>query len=227
MNKTNFSVLLALVFAILSGCKMELVTDLYSSDLRATASGEEGLTTPATLALPISTEDKCEEETAKIVAIMQGIVDPFEPKGCTRKNMDSFMLADLKIPILDAMADWEQTDALFGIVSQRDAEKADHINVFIMMDLERYRILAERVRDEFYQSLELDQSSVSIVLNNDEREDASIRVEHAFVQGAPVLSHTDTIGRREQIEINFSNVSVAFLGRHGSSPAFVLVDEGE
>lgn len=218
-------VALMVAMTALSGCKMELATDLYSSDLRLTASGDEGLFTPATLSLPITTKDKCAEETAKIVAIMQGIVDPFEPKGCTRKQMDSFMLADIQIPLVDSEDAWEETDALFGIISQHGADTNDRIYVFVMMDLDQYKILSERVRNEFHQSLKLDQSGVSMVVNNDERNDISINVPHAFVQGIPELGGIYDIKRRGQLEIELSNVSVAALGREGFALSFMLMDE--
>ena len=212
---------------LLPGCKMEMVTELYSSDLRATSAGEENLTTPATLALPVTSADDCAEDTAKIVVIMKGIVDPFEPTGCERRDMNSFMLADLQIPLLDSVADWEQVDALFGIISQPDKEDSKYLKVSIMMNLGLYGILSERVKDEFYQTLDLDESSISIVLNNDEREDVTIFVEYAFVQGQPELSLSHNVSRRGKVKIDLSNVSVSFLGRQGSAPVFALLNEGE
>ena len=217
--------MVALLF--LTGCKMEMETDLYSSDMRVTAAGEENLFTPATLALPVTSVDECEKDTGQIVAIMQGIVDSFEPRGCERKDMESFLLAGLQIPLLDSVADWEQADALFGIISQPDRNGGEHTNVFIMMNLPKYKILAERVKDEFYQSLDLDESSISVVLNNDEREDITIMAEGAFVQGKPELAAEFTVPRRGQIAIGLSNVSVGFLGRNGSAPVFTLMNEDQ
>jgi hypothetical protein len=218
------SMMLAGSIFVLAGCKMNMEADLYSSDLRAVADGDQEITTPATLFLPVSNTDKCAEETAKIAAIMQGIVDPFQPKGCERHGMDSYLLADLQLPVVDSADAWEQADALFGVISQR-SESVSDINVFVMMDVDSYRTLSERVRDEFHQSLDLKESTFTVVLNNDERADMTAIIEHAYVNGQPALNAKASAPRREQVTVRLSNVSVEYLGENGFVPAFILLDE--
>lgn len=209
---------------VLAGCKMNMEADLYSSDLRAVADGEQEITTPATLFLPVTSVDECAEQTAKIVAIMQGIVDTFQPKGCERHGMDSYLLADLQLPIVDSAEEWDKADTLFGIISQR-SESSSSINVYVTMSVNSYRTLSERVRDEFHQSLDLKESTFTVVLNNDERADMTAVIEHAYVNGQPVLNATATAPRREQVTIRLSDVSVEYLGENGFAPAFALLAE--
>ena len=212
-----------LAMMVLTGCEPELATDLYTSDLRAVASGEDGLITAATLSLPIGSLDgACEVKTGKIVAIMEGIVEPFAPKGCVKKDSER-MLAALQIPMIDAFADFERTDALFGIRSRHNAED-NAIAVSILMDLEKFRILSERAEDEFNYTVDFDESIISFVLHNDERGDASFQVGFSFVQGAPVLTDTLSISQRKHIEIILSDVAAAYLGQYGRVFAFSLID---
>ena len=223
INK-NLAVCAAAV-AVLAGCKMNMEADLYSSDLQAVAEGQQGITTPATLYLPVTSVDACAEQTAKIVAIMQGIVESFEPKGCERQEINSYMMADIQIPIRDTAGPWEKADApLFGIIAQHPEDSMD-VSVFILMNLEKFRTISERVRDEFYQKLSLDDSAVSIVLNNDERSEISAFVQYAFVNGQPVITTTETARRREQITIELSDVGVAFLAKNGFVMAFTLLGD--
>ena len=223
MKRLLFTLTLFGAITFLVGCKLQMMTDLYSSDLYATAAANQGFTTPATLALPVTSVENCEEETAKIVAIMQGIVDPFMPKGCERRDMESYMLASLQLPLLDSMSAWDKTNSLFGIIAQQDADN-NSINVILLMHLELYEILNERVKNEYFQSLDLDESKFTIILNNDERKDIVIVAKHAFVQGQPVLAETYTASRRDQISIELSDVSTAFLAQHGAVPLFVLLN---
>ena len=216
-----------LAMTLLAGCEIEMETDLYSSDLRSVSGGETGLTTPATLALPISSVDDCAEDTQKIVKIMEGMIASFEPKGCERKDMNSFMMSVVQIPIVDSMDNWASSDELFGIVAQSDTEDADRINVFLVMNLDRYDILSDRVKDEFYQSLDLGDSTISVVLNNDERNDIQFSVQYAFVQGQPVRVATDSLRRRGQVTIELSNVSVALLEKNGTSMVLQLIEEDQ
>ena len=210
------------IVMVVAGCKMSMEADLYSSDVRAVAGGEQGITTPATLFLPITTVDECDAESAKIVAIMQGIVDPFEPKGCERNGMDSFMLADIQMPLVDSTDAWALKNTLLGFIAQH-LEGSSDIAVFVMLDTDKYDTLQRRVRDEFMQKLTLEESKVTTVINNDEREDMSVFVRHAFVNGMPTIDETLTTPRRDQVTVRLSNVSVDHLGRHGFAPAFNLL----
>ncbi len=223
LTGTRFLAALGLLLT-LAGCQINMTSDLYSSDLRAAADGHKGLTTPATLFLPVTSVDKCAEETAKIVAIMQGMVEPFQPKGCERQDMNSYMLADIQLPILDSMDAWEKTDALFGIISQHPKDSS-HVAVFVMMHIDTYQTLKERVMNEFYQTLDLKESTINLVLNNDERSEMSAVFDHAFVNGQPVMDMTFSAPTSEQVTITLSDVSVDFLGKNGYVWAFLLLGE--
>ena len=215
---------ICLATALLAGCKIEMETDLYSSDIRSVSDGETGLFTPATLALPISSVDDCAEDTQKIVKIMEGMITFFEPIGCERKDMDSFMMSNVQIPIVGGMEKWASSDELFGIIAQSDANEAGKINVLLVMNRDKYDILSNRVKDEFYQSLDLSDSTISAVLNNDERGDIQYSVQYAFVQGQPVMFVTDSLPRRGQVKINLSNVSVALLEKNGFAILLQLIE---
>ncbi len=222
MNVNRFLVAAIGTVLLVAGCKMSLEADLYSSDVRAVANGEQGITTPATLFLPITTLDECATESAKIVAIMDGIVAPFEPKGCERNGMDSFMLANIQMPVVGSADAWILKNTLLGFVAQR-REGGPDIGVFIMLDTDKYATLQRRVRDEFMQKLTMEDSRVTVVMNNDEREDMSVLVRHAFVNGQPSIDQTLTMPRREQVTIRLSDVSIDHFGKHGFALAFNLL----
>ena len=213
MSKKLKLVASALALTIVAGCKMNLTADVYSSDLRDVAAGTTDLTAPATLALQVPGTDKCDEHTAEISEIMAGVVNDFAPKGCESVEMDSFLMADIQMPLLNSESAWKQSNSLFGVVV---ATNGDSIDALIMLNIDRYEILTKRMKEKFYQSVDLSQSKVTLVINNDERNSVSFSAEAVFVNGEPVLNKTVyELKRRHKAEIRFSNVATAYMAKYG------------
>ena len=216
----RIALIATLVVCLTAACKMNLTTDVYSTDLWDTAVGSEGLTAPATMAFEVPGTDDCDEHTAEISEIMSGVVNEFNPRGCERDGMESFLLADTQVPILDSFSAWDSSDALFGIVV---TEIEDAISADMFMNLDKYGLLTERMNDKFHQSVDLATSAVIIVLNNDSRGSIEFSVNGVFVNGEPVLTQsTFQLERRHKAEIKFSNVATAYLAKHGSLGGVVL-----
>ena len=215
---------IGLMLAI-AGCKMHMEADMYSSDIRLASEGENGMTTPATLFLPITSENECVEQTEKISAMLLGLVDTFQPKGCESQGMESYMLANMQLPVINSTAAWEEAESLFGFIA-RQPEGSEAIDVLIVMNTETYETLQDRVRAEYFQELDLGESTFTVVVNNDERADMAVLVENAFANGIPVLDTEYTVPRRGQITVRLSDVSVNFLGKNGYASAFGLTANG-
>ena len=204
----------ALAFTIVAGCKMNLTADVYSTDLRDVAAGTTDLTAPATLALQVPGTDKCDEHTAQISEIMAGVVDDFAPKGCESVKMESFLMADIQMPLLNSEATWKQSNSLFGIIV---ATNGDNIDARIVLNVDKYEILTNRMKEKFHQTVDLSQSKISLIVNNDERNPVLFSAEAVFVNGEPVLNETDyELKRRHKAEIRFSNVAAAYMAKHGT-----------
>ena len=215
MRKTLRLATVFLAVTAMGGCKMNLTADIYSSDIRMAAAGTAGLTTPATMAFEVPSADaeECAENTAKIASIMAGVVNEFSPKGCVKRGLDSFLLADTQIPLLNSMGAWKEADSLFGMVL---TAKEDKIHMAMTMDLVKYEILTRRMKDEFHQSVDLADSSITIVLNNDEAQPIRLTVNGVFVNSKPAAIDTDyELLRRHKAEIRFSNVATAYMATHG------------
>ena len=219
MTRTLRLTILALALVVVSGCKMHLTTDLYTSDLLDAASGTVDLTTPARMAFQVPGTDECDEHTTAIAEIMAGVVEDFSPKGCESIEMESFLLADTQVPLLSVSA-WTEPDALFGIVL---IEEGGTLGVDLVMNREKYGILISRMKDKFHQTVNLAESKVVIVLNNDLRDSISFSVEGVFVNGEPVLRKTTyELRRRHNAEIVLSNVATAHMAKHGIAGGIVL-----
>ena len=209
----------ALAIVVVSGCKMNLTADLYSSDLFDAVAGTADLTTSATMAFQIPSTDDCDEHTAAIAEIMAGVVADFSPKGCESVEMESFLLADTQIPLL-AESVWAEADALFAIVL---VEEDGAVGAALVMNRQKYGILTSRMKNKFHQTVNLAESKVTIVLNNDLRDSILFAVEGVFVDGEPALPKTDyELQRRHNAQIVLSNVATAYMAKHGMTNGIVM-----
>ena len=212
----------ALALALLAGCKMNLTADIYSTDLRDAMAGTTDLTTPATMAFEVPGTDKCAEHTAKISEIMDGVVSEFAPRGCEKDGTDSFLFADMQILILTSEAEWQNQNALFGLLLI-EGKNPDDIGVAVVMNLEKYRTLLARMKEKFHQTIDLASSKVVLVINNDERNPIAFAVRDAFTNAEPIHGERDfELNRRHKAKIRLSNVATAYLAKAGVAGGFVL-----
>lgn len=220
MKTKLMATLLALV--ALAGCKLNLVADVYSSDLRASMAGETDLSSPATLAFQIPSTDDCDEHTASIREIMAGILSDFTPKGCESEGMESFLFADTQMPIFNSQEAWQKADTLFGLLAVTKPD-AEDIGLFVMLETAKYEILTSRLQEKFHQTVNLSTSQVELILNNDERGDIKFSARDAFVDSHTAHGEFEyTLARRHKATIKLSNVATTHLARTGWAAGFTL-----
>ena len=198
------------------------MSDVYVSDLRDVAARKAtGLTTPATIAIQIPSTDKCDEYARKISNIMRDILLEFEPKTCKQDGMESYLHSDTQIPLMESEEAWRNSNSLFGILAT--AEDNGDILVTVANSSQKFGVLNERINDEFHQRIDLSESKITLILNNDERKPAAYLVGGAFLNGEPIYYDDEfTLRRRHTAEIELSNVGAAFLEKHEFSTPLVL-----
>ena len=144
--------------------------------------------------------------------------------------MESLLLADVQIPLTRDIEAWHKADSLFGILTTRSDEVAEvGVVVVLVLDVEKYRILNKRMRDRFHDSIDLSASTITVVLNNDERKAKEYSVGGVFLDGQPVeaieyAKSWFTLEHRHKVDITFSNVGAAHLAKHGNVVALVFKD---
>lgn len=202
------------VFTFVCGCKLSVSPELYLTDLRDVAvNGTTGVSVPTTLAFEIPTSSECEEYTAQITDLMGGSFPEFAAKGCEDKGMDSYLMANASLPLVPSEEAWKQANSLFGILASAGEE---HITVFMALDLEEYAAVSDKVESEFFQDLELENSTLKFEVNNDGRETMGFRVSGAFVNAEPVVFTKEySLERRQKVDVTLSDVRVAYLAKHG------------
>ena len=211
----------AMLVVALVGCKTNLTADIYSTDLRDATTGTAGLTAPATMAFQVPGTDDCPAHTVKISELMTGIM-PIAPRGCESVEMESFLLADIQVPILNSETAWKDSDELFGLLV-RKLEDSEDVGVSVVMNVEKYSLLAERTNEKFHQRINLAESKVTLILNNDERTPLTFQTREVFVNAEPAHGeHEYELTRRHKAEIRLSNVATAYLAKSGHAAGFVF-----
>lgn len=220
MKKLLVLIAIASLVVLMAGCKLDMRTEAYVSDLRAVAGGTTGITTLTTLTIEIPSHDECDKYAAAVSTIMQGLMRDFSPRRCGQEGMNSYLLAEAQLPFVHNPETWTQADSLFGIVT---AASAQDITIALVMDLGKYKTLNQRMEDEFSQAIDLSASKIAMVLNNDEREPSEYLSQAVFINEEPVIEpEAFKLNRRQKAEIRLSNVSAAYLEKHGMVPVLSL-----
>ena len=200
---------------ILSGCKMDVTPELFTSDIRAVAvEGEEDLTTPATVAIGMGSKDTCKKHAEKVSAILSEKVQGFSPRGCEGTGNDVMLASSIQIPLVTDTAAWQASGSMFGVLVQPLEQYDGAIGVFFLADAAQYELLNEHIRSEFYQHIDLADSRVKVVLSNDERGETRFTVNNVYFNGQPVQGlkrREHTLARRHDAEIVLSNVALSAL----------------
>ena len=225
MRNRISAVAIASALVLLTACELDITSDVYVSDLRDVAENNtKGLTTPATIAIQIPSTDKCDEYSSKLSAIMEGILLEFAPRICKRNGMNSYLLADSQIPLAGDENASDQSNSLFGILAELD-EDGD-IVVYISNDPSKFSTLNKRIDDEFHQQIDLSESKITLILNNDERETITYLVGGVFLNGQPIYYDEEfTLERRHTAEIVLSNVGAAYLEKNEYVNPLILLTQ--
>ena len=218
MKKLMFVV--AILVIIVTGCKLDMISEIYVTDLIEVVTGEARLTTPTTISFEIPSAEECNKYSSQVMTVMRGMMREFTPKECKNVDMNSYLIAEAKLPFVHDSSTWNQADSLFGILvtaSGRD------LAMTLRMNKQKYNTVNQRMKDEFHQALNLTDSKITLVLINDEREPIEYHAQAAFINNRPIVkSESFRLERRQKATIRLSNVSAAYLAMHGSVPFLTL-----
>ena len=223
MKRFFCAVMLVFAVIVISGCKLDVTQEVYSSNLRDVAlNATSGLMFPMKMAIEIPSTQDCNEYKADVPEVLKGLFHSFSPRGCEEVEMDSWLIVDTQIPLTHIEETWHELDSLFGLLSEPEI-LGDDIFLFAMLNLDKYKLLNKRMSDKFLQSINLTDSKIIVILNNDERESLYIHTVGVFVDNYPENQGVwYKLNHRESVEIKLSNVGAGSLARVGFARVLVL-----
>ena len=203
--------LLALMASV-TACSTQMSSELYFRDLDDLA--EEELTNKIVFHLPLTSMDECSEYRTRYDRVFQKSRDfkDMEFVKCTDADFYDFVEYEMDVPLRMIDPTKVKMKGAVEFIRWDDSEQNNNRLILIRTNPPSLADLDELLKDEFFQGLDLTDSSPLIRLSNDLRTDQSIVVRHVFVQSQPViLSTTFTLEPRDSIDIVLSDVTSAWV----------------
>ena len=213
MNKRNLLPVLLIVLAILlAGCKTRMSSELFFRDLNELPDGD--LTNKIVFHLPLPSTDQCEEYRERYDKVFKKSDDfkDMEFAKCVDGELNDYIEYELDVP-------FRLTDPTKGTMKgaveliRYNGEDGEGLRlVFIRVNPPSLYNLDELLYDEFYQRLDLSETSPLIRISNDMRSDQVFTVQHVFVENEPVILKTPfTLEPRDSIDVVLSDVTAAWI----------------
>ena len=205
------TLLVAVVALLLIACNSRLGTEVFLRDLEDAP--EETLTNNLNLYLPLPSMDSCEEYKGRYAKVWRKSRDFRDMKfiKCHESGMDNYVHYEFDVPMRAIEDEDESMLGPIEIIRMDDPETNDRL-LFMRVKPSSLYNLDKLFEDEFYQNLDLSDSSPLISVSNDLRADQEVVVSHSFVQNAPVIDpKTFTLEPRDSLDIVLSDVKATWL----------------
>ncbi len=216
-------VIVANLFFLLCGCKIDFTGDLYTSDLINLANSKEEKV--FNLPMEISYQVTSCEGTDSVNRIISTYFIEYNNTGCDiGEDYMSYAKAQVAVPVVNSYDIFNNTDdSLIGFVSYL-SEDSKYVYVDATINSVLYESLKDYVYKETLQELSLTESNLSIRLNND-LNSVTVEVQPSFVNSEPIVFATEyVLERRELMIIEASNVNSAYLHKNLWTPLFLLIN---
>ena len=217
--KKFFSLITVAIF--ITGCKINFIGDLYTSDLLELSHNVENKS--FTLPMEIEFQVSACEDSDEVNRIISTYFINYKNTGCSvGDDFMSYAKAQVTVPVVnkyDVLNEFN--NSLIGFVSYL-SEDGSYVYVDASINATLYESLQNYVYNETFQELSLKESNLIIRLNND-LNSATVEVQSSFVNNEPIVFATEYIlARRELLIIQSSNVATSFLEKNLWTPLFLI-----
>ena len=210
--------LIFFAFLFLSGCKINFVGDIYTSDLISIAAKGGLINLPMEISFQVTS---CDEDNSSLNKKIGSHFVDYKQIDCgTGDDFMSYITSKVSIPITNNQKEFEtQNKSLIGYVATLN-EEDKKTEVYLVVNLQKFENLSDYVENETFQKLSLVDSKFKINLNND-IDNLKVAVYPSIVDGVPLVYPTFfDLSKREKITIENSNVSSMHLEIKGWTPLF-------
>lgn len=207
MKRVTSTAMICIGVLFLTGCNTEMTADVYSADLFS----DENIRTPAVMKLEITscTSEKRSDYEQKALALFDTGSEA-KITGCNSEAMDSMLEIGFQAEIASENSTADL--ALFRELWEDEENIARAIKPVFSPDfMQRVNTMLQ----QNYQKLKYDDLTVSIIINNDLREDVMISASNVWVDGTPhEFYRKEHLKRRERVVITLPNVTSDLIIRN-------------
>ena len=205
--------LLLSILLLGSACSSTRISgEIYLADIDELSEAGE-LTTKILIGLPISGEDDCVEKRQQYNSVFRKSTGfkgmTFE--RCYKDGSDNLAQYSLDVPIRIGDPDTSDLRTSFDVIREDDTASGMR-HLYLRSKPSALCNLDDLLSDEFYQSLDLSQTSPKILISNDLRETQTLILDHIFVNGQPIIEPTEfELERRDDLHLQLSDVTAAWV----------------
>jgi hypothetical protein len=224
ISKNTKLYLIVFLFLFLSGCKIDFVGDVYTSDLISIAEKGGSINVPMEISFQVNS---CDGDNSSLNNKIESYFIDYKQIDCgSRSDFMSYITSKVSVPIVGTGEEFTTQNTLVGYGAQTlpdDKESGDkYVFVYLLINKSKLESLNDYVMSETYSKLSLTDSKFKININND-IDNTKIKVYPSIVDGVPVVYRTEfVLNKREKITIENSNVTSMFLELNGHAPLFTI-----
>ncbi|MCX7914471.1 MAG: hypothetical protein N2511_07790, partial [Thermodesulfovibrionales bacterium] len=222
--KVSFlTVLLILSVLFLQGCDLLLSPEVYVSDLIDLKEGTSTLiSVPTIIKLQVISKDSYTENRDRITMILQDYFGRVSRVSYEEDGFNSYYVAQVNLPVVkDQKLEKGLSYAMFLINVLEDKEG---IKLALIFNSTIFNSLKDRVFKEFSQTISVDEIALDINLVNDLKNDVTLEAQGVYLDKYPCPFRSRyVLGRREKVNIAFSNVLRDYLIKSGSAEFAYLI----
>ena len=167
-----------IIILALIGCEFGFVGDIYIRDLDELQAGNKAKSLSTTGQFRFEVPAAKKEYETKIMKLLDGVFPNAKFAGFQDLGLDTFGKVNVKIPVVSKMNSGDAKNSLFSVIV--DPKKK---SVLLFQNQRMLGLVKSRLKDNF-ESLDFDESKISLKFVNDTREARVIKLkESSFVNG--------------------------------------------
>ena len=211
-----------LLLACLLGCKVESQHEVFISELRDVAFGDQaGGAIETRFRTTVGNSKNCEKHRPNVIAIIARYHGNVSAGECRQEGGWTDLTFTAATPLVQNPDAPLPGNAVFALAA-RPGEKAGTVSLFIVLDKGRLTQLQNELRglDSWQESISFE--PVTVTLNNDTGGSVRLRTVSAFLNREPELVVDVDVARRSRAELRLSDVTIALIRKAGKSFVSVL-----
>lgn len=188
-----------LLLLIISGCKFGIYSEIYLSDVyEFTQNPASKCSIFSTIKLEILSEDTYRENKDKITNILLNYFWEIDNVRFEKGNLENYYVGDVDISFV---RNKDESKTLVWLTVDKDGI------LYMGFNKNAFEELSETVLTEFYQTLDIKDFNIEIVLVNDLKKDIVIEGQGVYINNKPMpFLNKVSVKNRQKIKIVFSNV---------------------
>lgn len=196
----------------LTGCKMEMQTNLYLSALRKAQINENPLNLESKIRFQVLSKEYFKQEETSIRSLLNRYFGGIKGLRCEERGMEFYATARTDMALV-LSSDHSQSGMFWLRLGQQD----DGMGLEFMIDRRRFDQFASEVETQLGDAVVIENLIVKMNIINDEKEPSQISVFSSYIDGRPTAGwQLQTLGIRQSIEVKLSEVATSKVMENGN-----------